>query len=153
MRILKVNELNESQKVVVYEPEEVKTSDILPELEKLEMDDEDINIFANSGNKKTLLILRHYYDDYEDLKDLLKRCDGIYDVYELKVGSTPEELTNPVFWIDMGNGLNNLAIMTNCTRTFTDYKIYSGQKNLTDFLLFDLEKTIEIENNANKYNV
>ena len=150
MRILKVNELNESQKVVVYEPEEVKTSDIINELEKLEMDQEDINIFANSGDKKTLVILRHYYDDYEDLKDLLKRCEGIYDVYELKVG--PKIEPYGVFWIDMGNGLNNLAIMNLCTRTHTDYKIYSGQKNLTDFIL-GLEKTIEIENNADKYNV
>lgn len=141
--------LNENQNFIqVKEIGKILSWKIIPELEGIDMTEEDINLFNKSTEFKTYFEITLYYNnEYEDITQLLKSCNLIYNIYNL------ESKSNNVspFWIDMGNGVTTIALEYG-NRKFSLFKIYSGESRFDDFLR-KLEENIELEYSANKYNL
>lgn len=141
--------LNENQEFIsVKEIGQILSWKIIPELEGIEMDKDDVELFHKSTKFKTYFEITLYFnEEYEDIHHLLKSCDFIYNIYSLNAAS---DLVIP-FWIDMGNGLTTIALEYG-SRKYSIFKIYSGEANFDKYLR-NLEERLELEYSAKKYNL
>jgi hypothetical protein len=121
---------------------EVSTKSLIEDFVKIGIDEDDIKIFCQNN-------LVSYFelkipDSFDmNLEILLSEFveRGIRD-FRL------DDLDINAYWFDFGNGLQSIALEYEEFNS-TNYKIYSGDKELTNLLKNDLENFI----NAKKYNL
>jgi len=145
-----LNEKSISDFIQIQEIGKILTIDLIPELSILILNKEDIDLFQKSSNQKTHFEIKLRYQteyEYNDIHQILKSCDFIYNIYSL-ISESDE--VQP-FWIDMGNGFTTLALEYG-EYNYSIFKIYSGESRFDDFLR-KLEENIELEISANKYNL
>lgn len=122
---------------------EKNPNSLVRDFERIEIREDDVEIFCRYNSTVSVFELKIPHNFQTDLEMLLS--DYVRGVNNLHV----ENYDNVnAYWIDMGNGLNSIAIEYEEMNT-SNYKIYSGDNDLTLFLKNDLEDILV----ANKYNL
>ena len=125
---------------------EVSTKSIIQDFVKIGVEEDDIKIFCRSNPTVSYFELIIPFNFQMDLEMLLS------EYVERGINGLDVDHDNypdfSAYWFDFGNGLQSIAIGTDGLDT-ADYKIYSGDKELTNLLKNDLEIFIK----AKKYNI